>query len=487
MCRSYVRNEASSEFSSPILKHCLWILLASLSVWCGSGQFGAGAVAGSWKAGISRVVITPAEPVWMAGYAARTGPSDGKLVDLYARSIALSDSDGNRLVIVGLDLIEIPASLREQILETALRNHRVKAEQLLLNVSHTHGGPMVSGKTVADWGIGAEWADRAEAYVKDLVQKIDFAIGRALASQQAVNLSYTHARCGFAMNRRQPTGSGFRLGLNPDGPVDHVVPVLKIESSDGRLAGLMFGYACHNTALGPIPQIHGDYAGFAQEKLEHDHPDTVALFLMGCGGDQDPAPRRHLDDARQNGLTLAAAVEAGLAAPAKPLEGHLAVSYEVCPLPFAALPPKSDLEARAQSGDGFVSRHARSILRQWPNTGDHPPDYPLPIQVVQIGQLLTLVTLGGEPVVDYSLRLKKELSDAGHEVWVAGYSNLVTAYIPNRRVLLEGGYEGTEAVIYQSLPGPFRPEIEDLIVESVHRQAVRVRNGHRTTFHAGHP
>jgi len=73
--------------------------------------------------------------------------------------------------------------------------------------------------------------------------------------------------------------------------------------------------------------------------------------------------------------------------------------------------------------------------------------------------------------VDYSIRLKRELASDGRPVWVAGYANLVSAYVPSRRVLLEGGYEGTQAVIYQSLPGPFRTDVEERIVASVHRQA----------------
>ena len=59
---------------------------------------------------------------------------------------------------------------------------------------------------------------------------------------------------------------------------------------------------------------------------------------------------------------------------------------------------------------------------------------------------------------------------------MAGYSNLVHAYVSTCRVLLEGGYEGTEAVIYQSLPGPFAVEVEDRIVESVHRQVHGLRS-----------
>lgn len=425
-----------------------------------------------WQAGVGKVVITPSEPVWMAGYASRNGPSDGVMVDLFARALVLSDHGKNRLVVVTLDLIEIPETLRELLLTVARKKYGIKPEELLLNVSHTHGGPMVSAKTVADWGIDSAWGNRADHYVSQLVNKVDEVIGKALANQKAAKVGFSHARCGFAMNRRLSVpGGGFRLAPNPDGPVDHDVPVLRIESLDNHLMGLVFGYACHNTALSDTRKLNGDYAGFAQRKLEKDHPDVVTLFLMGCGGDQDPSPRRHLEDAEQNGLALASAVEGALVPAPLELSPSMQVSLEMCPLLFAPLPTRENLEARAKSADGFVSRHARWVLQQWPKPGDHPKDYLLPVQVVVFGKKLTLVALGGEPVVDYSIRLKKELGQDQRPVWVAGYSNLVHAYVPSRRVLLEGGYEGNGAVIYQSLPGPFAPGLEDKIVESVHRQA----------------
>ena len=74
---------------------------------------------GQWKAGMAREKITPLQPVWMAGYAARNGPSDGVLTDLHARALALTDARGKRLVIVGLDLIEIPQTLRDRIVAMA--------------------------------------------------------------------------------------------------------------------------------------------------------------------------------------------------------------------------------------------------------------------------------------------------------------------------------------------------------------------------------
>ena len=91
--------------------------------------------------------------------------------------------------------------------------------------------------------------------------------------------------------------------------------------------------------------------------------------------------------------------------------------------------------------------------------------YPYPIQVWRLGSSLILVALGGEVVVDYALRLKQELGSGS--TWIAGYSNDVMAYIPSRRVLSEGGYEGGGAMVYYSLPSPWAPTIEERIIEGV--------------------
>jgi hypothetical protein len=86
-----------------------------------------------------------------------------------------------------------------------------------------------------------------------------------------------------------------------------------------------------------------------------------------------------------------------------------------------------------------------------------------------------MVALAGEVVVDYSLRLKREL--AGPVVWVAAYTNDVFGYIPSVRVLREGGYEAGEAMRYTDLPGPFAPSIEEQIIAKVHELARHTSGG----------
>ncbi|MFN9718697.1 MAG: neutral/alkaline non-lysosomal ceramidase N-terminal domain-containing protein [Planctomycetota bacterium] len=424
-----------------------------------------------WKAGAASVRITPETPVWMAGYASRTGPSEGVLLDLQASAVVLTDANHRRLAIVSMDLIEIPVELRQQLLTSALRSHGLQPSELLLNVSHTHGGPMVSAKTVADWGADPVWGDRTDAWLAKLVLRVDHLLGQAIAAQQPARIRFARSTSPLAMNRRLPTPEGVRLAPNPAGPVDHDVPVLQISSTDDRLLAVVFGYACHSTTLGGIPLLNGDYVGYARQQLEQKHPTAVAVFLGGCGGDQDPVLRGGPMEAQQNGHLLATAVEQALQQSSQVLLPKLAAAMETVPLPFAPLPPRSELEARAASPNGFVARHAKMILQNWPGPKDEPPDYQYPIQVFRFGDHLTLVALAGEPMVDYSLQLKQRLGNDRRPVWIAGYSNLVNAYIPTRRTLQEGGYEGTEAIIYQSLPAPFRPEVEDRIEASVQRLA----------------
>ena len=99
-----------------------------------------------------------------------------------------------------------------------------------------------------------------------------------------------------------------------------------------------------------------------------------------------------------------------------------------------------------------------------------PKNHPVPVQVICLGDKLTMVTIGGEVVVDYSLRLKRELG-RNHSVWVAGYSNDVMVYIPSLRVLREGGYEGGGAMRYvRSNPHPshWAESIEKRLMDRIH-------------------
>jgi neutral ceramidase len=414
--------------------------------------------------------------MWMAGYASRTKPSDGVMQDLFAKALALEDDAGCRVVIVTMDLIGIPADLRKAVEDGAGEKYKLAPEFILLNASHTHCGPEFR---LGGWryleGMEHKVAEATE-YGEMLKNKLLQVIGEALQKLAPSQVHYNRARCGFAMNRRLPRLNTYSNSPYPDGPVDHDVPVLEVSSSDGKqLTAVLFGYACHNTTLS-VQQFCGDYAGYAQEELQKAHPGAVALFMMGCGGDQNPYPRREIPYVKDHGKTLALAVETALqVVPKKPLPGPLKAAFQRVPLAFATPPTKEQLEQRAKGQNKAEADHAKRLLAILANQGKIETDYPYPVQVIHFGNQIGLVTLGGEVVVDYSLRIKRELGMP--TVWVAGYSNDVMGYIPSLRVLKEGGYEAGGAMLFGSHPGPWSDKVEDTIIGKVMELHGKLKGG----------
>ncbi|UCD53011.1 MAG: neutral/alkaline non-lysosomal ceramidase N-terminal domain-containing protein, partial [Phycisphaerales bacterium] len=244
------------------------ILLCLCVGFCALIQSAFAGAAAPWQAGVATAVITPEEPMWMAGYAARTKPAEGKVHDLNAKALVLADAQGNRLAIVTLDLLGIDRAMRDWIEERLEQRYNIAPRNLLINASHTHSGPVIRESAYSIYGhsfynLTPEQLEQSNAYSDRLQQQIVELVGDALERLAPARLGYTHARAGFAMNRRRPTARGVINSPHPDGPVDHAVPVLRVESPEGQLRAILFGYACHSTTLS-FYQYCGDYPGFAQ-------------------------------------------------------------------------------------------------------------------------------------------------------------------------------------------------------------------------------
>ena len=248
------------------------------------------------------------------------------------------------------------------------------------------------------------------------------------------------------------------------------------KATDGKPRAILFGYACHNTTLA-FYQFCGDYAGFAQDFVQRSNPGAVALFMAGCGGDQNPYPRSTLDQARQHGEALGNAVTAAQQTRPRPVRGPLRVALDTVSIDYAPAPSKEELIKRKESlKDEYERNYAERLLKHLEANGKLPSNYSAPVQAIRFGDDLLMIALPGETVVDYSLRLKKELGGSGPAVWVAGYSNDVFAYLPSKRVLKEGGYEGGGAMKYMSYPhpGPFADTVEERVVGKARELVERV-------------
>jgi hypothetical protein len=429
----------------------------------------------TWKAGAASIKITPEKPMWLSGYASRNKPADGTLIDLWAKALVLEDPDGKRVALITMDLVGIPRDLSASVRADITRKHRLPREAICLAVSHTHTGPVVGRNLSAMYFLDDAQQKLVDEYARSLRTKLVDVVGTAIANLAPVELTRGNGHVTFAVNRRNNKEADVpklrELG-RLKGPVDHDVPVLCARDPEGRVKAVVFGYACHATVLSSY-QWSGDYPGYAQLAVEKAHPGAVALFWAGCGADQNPLPRRTIELAERYGQELARGVEAVLAAPMTPIAGKLAAAYHEADLPFADLPTREKLLADSTASDRYVASRAKVLLRQIEDHGSLAGTYPYPIQAWQLGTDLTFVALGGEVVVDYSLRLKKELGR--DNTWVVGYTNDVMAYIPSLRVLKEGGYEGGGAMVYYGLPTVWGPKVEEVIVAGVHERVAKVR------------
>lgn len=426
-----------------------------------------------WQAGVAALDITPTEPMWLSGYAGRTRPSEGTLHPLWAKALALEDAVGTRAVLVTTDLLGFPRAMWLSLCQAIQVQHGLPAERVMLTYTHNHSSPVLWDSLPDYYELDEEQLARVACYSAWVKERILDCVASALADLRPAHLAAGEGQATFAVNRRNnrevevPDRQARGEALN--GPVDHSVPVLQVTGPAGELRAVVFGYACHTTTLSGYEWC-GDYAGYAQLAVEAAHPGVMALFWTGCGGDQNPLPRRTVELCRAYGEQLAAGVEESLRGSLRPLTPVLAAALETVPLEYEHTPTRSELEA-AVEGTGVRPRWARRMLRAL-DEGPLATEYPYTIQTWRLGSQLW-IALAGEAVVDYSLRFKREY---GPETWVNGYAHDMVAYMPSRRVWEEGGYEGGTLYEYALPAELWAGDVEDRIAAGVGRAVAAVRD-----------
>jgi len=443
--------------------------------------------ADSWRAGAAQVRITPERPMWMTGFADRTHPATGTAQNLWAKALAIEDPTGRQAVLITLDLCGIPRALSDRVAEELEERHNIPRSAVIVNVSHTHSGPAVEGFAVTLLNLSdSDWSD-VVAYRQDLELRMIRVAEEALSRLAPATLSWGVDSADFAVNRRNNVEKEvpeLRAAAKLLGPVDFDVPVLAAHSRDGALLAVMVSYSCHNTTLtGRNYEWSGDYAGYAQAEIQRRHPGAVALFMQGCAGNINALPRGK-PEAENYGRRLADAADRQLARPMHLIRGDFSSALEDISLPFAHRPTAEELKKASESKSPADRNWASYLLGELKHGGEIPMSHGYPVQAWRLGDL-SLITLGGEAVVDYELRLQRECRPP---VWVFGYSNDVMAYIPSESVLGEDasgghragthmGYEGKDSMLFYGRASAWAPGLEDKIISAAHRvlESVQIR------------
>ena len=419
------------------MKHRMtWIVLAAALALGLPGFAGE-----TWKAGVAKTVITPEKPVWLAGYGSKRAP-EGKLHDLWMKALALEDAAGRRAVLVTTDFQGIPKAMGDRACERLRQRYGLARDQVMLAFAHNHCGPRLTDDLVDYYPVDAGQVALVEEYTALMETRIVEVVGAALANLAPANLRMGEGSATFAVNRRNnreaEVADLLARGVPLKGPVDHAVPVLVVTGADGRMLAVVFGYACHPTTLS-FTEWCGDYPLFAQIALEKNHPGATAMFVNTCGADQNPLPRRRVELCERYGVMLAEGVENALKQPLKPVTPGLRTAFEFVELPYDKVVTRGDLQENLTNKNAIRARWAARMLKKLEPGEKLAASYPYPLHAWRLGDEMLFIGMGGEAVVDYALRFKKEF---GPGTWVCGYADDLVAYIPSRRVWEEGGYEG---------------------------------------------
>ena len=243
--------------------------------------------AAGFRAAAVKVDITPKTSQWLLGYNARQ--STGVHDPIYTRVIAIDDGHTQFFLAVS-DICLFSPGLYDDVAAELQRTTGIPRKQFWWSVTHTHSAPEVGPPAMEKLFLGNrfnhEWdRDYTQQFTSSVIKAVQDARARLEPARLQIGLGMSMAN----INRRAKDVDGkVTLGLNPDGPADRQIGLIRIERPDGSLLALIANYAIHGTVLsGDNKLISGDAPGIVAAYLEQKLGATV-LFINGAAGNLAP-------------------------------------------------------------------------------------------------------------------------------------------------------------------------------------------------------
>ncbi|MDX9978404.1 MAG: neutral/alkaline non-lysosomal ceramidase N-terminal domain-containing protein [Lentisphaeria bacterium] len=367
--------------------------------------------------GHGRCDITPLLGIGMVGYASRKEGATGVHDELFVQAVVLDDGAAP-VALVAYDLCLLTPALATEFKEAIRQATGLAPEQVFLNTSHTHAGPTLGGY--------GDVTEQVLAYRAVVIDQTIAAIRAARADCVPATFHVGHAPLDIGCNRRE-TLSGGRviLGHDPNGPTVHRVTVWLFSRQD-RPDLAIFSTPMHGTTLGGQNRIlSAEWMGMAVQYFERDYPNLRAIFLQGCGANQDPYYTR-VEGGRG---TFAELEEHGRQAAIAIAQAVVAV-HPLDPSPMRPVLRRLELAPKEAGGE--------------PQT--------LILHGLRLGEAM-LLTLNAETFVEFAQH-GVAISPAA-ETLILGYTDGNIGYLCTANAHREGGYEaGTTRVA---------PESEDIV------------------------
>jgi len=378
----------------------VYFQLASMRPWSVAFLFLPILAAADYRAGVSRVDITPAPGHVMGGYADRKLPATGTHDPLYA-TVLLIESGENSLALVTCDLRSFVST---RVGELARQKFGVKTT--IISVSHTHSGPLA-------WEARTPWYAEAE-------DKMVEAIGKAKAAAFPASLAVSSGHVYLGFNRRKVVDGRAAMWWRnaeklPSHPLDPTVNVLVVKDADGKTRAVLVNYACHPSILGPDNlEFSADYPGAMKRFVESHVPGALCLFVQGGAGDINPY--RDKEPVADQGFQAVEEMGQELGKYVTSILGR----------------------AQAFSGALRTASEITEVKNRW------RPDEKIAIgwTAGAFGDALCFAAFPGEPFIEHQITFREKAECANAMLFGYSYSagGVWAGYIPTILASVEGGY-----------------------------------------------
>ena len=424
--------------------------------------------------GISTIDITPPFPTKMAGYGGRLDYYDDVHDPLTFTALVLEER-GKRAFLGAADLLWFDDTHATRLREKVAKAIDAPVDNVMLNASHTHAGPLVlDSPNYFPIPMGS-----AARYREWFGEQALEAANQAAASLEPGALWFGQGKTSVPMNRRLERDGKILLAPNPEGPVDDRLQVLMLRDQHDAMRAVLIRVSCHPVSTGAQHRLSAEYPGAFRAAFRRAFgPQVVPVFLQGVGGDARPSrvadgdrwrvmPHDELSHIGDDLLreTLAVLTSGKMEKLGRlALRGRLNVANVPCEVRYTK---RAQFEELLAKSSGLQRSYAQAALRQLDAGEPLPSDAPVRVHTLWLTGEMAFVGIQGEVLMGLGAYVERSL--APKRTLLLGYCNGAGGYLPDSKELARGGYEAT-SYLENVWTGPFKPGIEKAIAAAVWRR-----------------
>lgn len=399
-----------------------------------------------FRASVVKVDITPSEPKNLQGY--QTRKSIGVHDRIFHRIVVMDDGIV-KFVLVSTEICQLSNSEYDEMSLVLEKELAISPLNFWWSTTHTHSAPEVGSPGLDEIFLGERYKHQPDydytKFVKDaLLEGVKVAIGELTPCKLNVGWGFSQAN----INRRAIGSDGkASLGLNPDGPIDRRIGIIRIDDVNNKPLALIANYPVHGTVFGPDNlYISGDLPGVISAYVENEIGAPL-LFINGAAGNLAPIYSvRHIvnKDIELDQFCLFLGD--------KIIEAYKKIPYGTNQVEFQT----GDISIETPRKDGLdwppdLSEYART-------TNDSKQIIVIPARFLRINKEIAVWSLPVELFCEISNEIR-ERSPFPYTFYF-GYTNGWLGYLPSADQFKYGGYE-------VDIECPYTPEAEIRIKEGV--------------------